>query len=181
MDSMARLHDVPIGKGAPDVVNMIIEVPARSANKYEFDEETGMIKLDRVLPSSQVYPGDYGFIPQTLAEDGDPLDGVILSTFPLFPGVLVEVRPVALIEMEDEKGPDSKILGVVAEDPRWDRVRDLADVPEGILDEIQNFFETYKALEAKKGKWVRVTGFKDRAAALAELKASIERYRAQAG
>ena len=178
MGAMAKLHDLPIGKDAPEVVHMVIEVPARSANKYEFDEETGMIKLDRVLPSSQVYPGDYGFIPQTLAEDGDPLDGVILSTFPLFPGVLVEVRPVALIEMEDEKGPDSKIIGVVAEDPRWDRVRDLADVPEGILEEIKNFFETYKALEAKKGKWVKVTGFKDRAAALEELRASMERYRA---
>jgi len=180
MEGMAKLHDLPIGKDAPEVVHMVIEVPARSANKYEFDEETGMIKLDRVLPSSQVYPGDYGFVPQTLAEDGDPLDGVILSTFPLLPGVLVEVRPVALIEMEDEKGPDSKIIGVVAEDPRWDRVRDLADVPEGILEEIKNFFETYKALEAKKGKWVRVTGFKDRAAALEELRASMARYRAGA-
>ncbi len=178
MSAMARLFDLPIGEKAPEVVHMVIEVPARSANKYEFDEETGMIKLDRVLPSSQVYPGDYGFIPQTLAEDGDPLDGVILSTFPLLPGVLVEVRPVALIEMEDEKGPDSKIIGVVAEDPRWDQVQDLADLPQGVLDEIQNFFETYKALEAKKGKWVKVTGFKDKSAALEELKASMERYRA---
>ncbi len=176
MGPMAKMHDLPIGEKAPDVVNMIIEVPARSANKYEFDEETGMIKLDRVLPTSQVYPGDYGFIPQTLAEDGDPLDGVILSTYPLLPGVLVEVRVVALIEMEDEKGPDSKIIGVVAEDPRWDEIKDLEDVPQGILDEIKNFFETYKALEAKKGKWVKVTGLKDRAAALAELKACMDRY-----
>ncbi len=174
---MAKLHDLPIGDKAPEIVHMVIEVPARSANKYEFDEETGMIKLDRVLPSSQVYPSDYGFIPQTLAEDGDPLDGVILSTFPLFPGVLVDVRPVGLMVMEDEKGPDSKILGVVAEDPRWDFVQDLTDVPQGLLDEIQNFFETYKALEAKKGKWVKVTGFKGRAEALAELKACMERYK----
>ena len=174
---MAKLHDLPIGDKAPEIVHMVIEVPARSANKYEFDEETGMIKLDRVLPSSQVYPGDYGFIPQTLAEDGDPLDGVILSTFPLFPGVLVDVRPVGLMVMEDEKGPDSKILGVVAEDPRWDFVQDLTDVPQGLLEEIRNFFETYKALEAKKGKWVKVTGFKGRTEALAELKACMERYK----
>ena len=174
---MAKLHNLPIGDKAPEIVHMVIEVPARSANKYEFDEETGMIKLDRVLPSSQVYPGDYGFIPQTLAEDGDPLDGVILSTFPLFPGVLVDVRPVGLMVMEDEKGPDSKILGVVAEDPRWDFVQDLKDVPQGLLEEIQNFFETYKALEAKKGKWVKVTGFKGRAEALAELKACMKRYK----
>ncbi len=176
---MADLHDLPIGKDAPEVVNMVIEVPARSGNKYEFDEATGMIKLDRVLPSSQVYPADYGFIPQTQAEDGDPLDGLVLSTFPLFPGVLVEVRPVALIEMEDEKGPDSKIIGVVAEDARLDEIKDLADVPRGVLEEIQNFFETYKILEAKKGKWVKVTGFKDRAAALEELRACMARYQAR--
>ena len=174
---MARLYDLPIGDKAPEVVHMVIEVPARSANKYEYDEKTGMMKLDRVLPSSQVYPADYGFVPQTLAEDGDPLDGLVLSTFPLLPGVLVEVRPVALIEMEDEKGPDSKIIAVVAEDPRWDNVKDLGDISGGVLEEIQNFFETYKALEAKKGKWVKVTGFKDRAAALAELAASMERYK----
>ncbi len=173
---MADLHDLPIGEGAPEVVHMVIEIPARSGNKYEYDEATGMIKLDRVMPSALVYPADYGFIPQTQAEDGDPLDGLVLSTFPLFPGVLVAVRPVALIEMEDEKGPDSKILGVVAEDPRFDHVRDLGDVPPGVLEEIQNFFETYKILEAKKGKWVKVTGFKDRTAALEELHSCMARY-----
>jgi len=176
---MKSLYDLPIGDQAPEVVHMVIEVPARSGNKYEYDKATGMMKLDRVLPGAQVYPADYGFVPQTLAEDGDPLDGVLLSTFPLFPGILVEVRPVALIEMEDEKGPDSKIIAVVTEDPRFDHVKDLADVPPGVLDEVKNFFETYKLLEAKKGKWVKVTGFKDRAAALAELKASMERYQKQ--
>jgi len=177
---MANLHDVPIGDGAPQTVHMIIEVPHGSANKYEFDEATGMVKLDRVLPGAQFYPGDYGFIPQTLAEDGDPLDGIILSSYPLLPGVLVETRVVGLLHMEDEKGPDSKVLAVVAEDPRLDAIQDLADVPPGKRDEIANFFETYKALEAAKGKWVKVTGWGDRDAAVAEVEACMKRYRREA-
>ena len=174
---MANLHDIPIGDGAPQTVHMIIEVPYGSANKYEFDEDTGMVKLDRVLPGAQFYPGDYGFIPQTLAEDGDPLDGLVLSSFPLLPGVLVEARVVGLLHMEDEKGPDSKVLAVVAEDPRLDPIQDLDDVPPGKRDEIANFFETYKALEAKKGKWVKVTGWAGREAAVAEVEACMKRYR----
>ncbi|HHO58156.1 inorganic diphosphatase [Oceanithermus desulfurans] len=174
---MANLHDIPIGDGAPQTVHMIIEVPHGSANKYEFDEETGMVKLDRVLPGAQFYPGDYGFIPQTLAEDGDPLDGIILSSYPLLPGVLVETRVIGLLHMEDEKGPDSKVLAVVAEDPRLDAIQDLGDVPQGKRDEIANFFETYKALEAKKGKWVKVTGWGGRDAAVAEVEACMKRYR----
>ncbi|AEB10817.1 inorganic diphosphatase [Marinithermus hydrothermalis] len=174
---MAKLHDLPIGDQAPDVVHMVIEVPKGSANKYEFDEATGMVKLDRVLPSAQFYPGDYGFIPQTLAEDGDPLDGIVLSTYPLLPGVLVEVRVVGLIEMEDEKGPDSKVLAVVAEDPRFNEIQDLEQVPQATRTEIAHFFETYKDLERHKGKWVKVTGWKGRADALAEIQACHERYK----
>jgi len=176
---MANLKSLPVGKGAPEVVNMVIEVPRGSGNKYEYDPELGVIKLDRVLPGAQFYPGDYGFIPSTLAEDGDPLDGIVLSTYPLLPGVVVEVRVVGLLLMEDEKGGDAKIIGVVAEDQRLDHIRDIADVPEGIKQEIQHFFETYKALEAKKGKWVKVTGWRDRQAALEEVRACIARYGAR--
>ncbi|WP_022797678.1 inorganic diphosphatase [Thermus islandicus] len=173
---MANLKSLPVGKGAPEVVHMVIEVPRGSGNKYEYDPELGAIKLDRVLPGAQFYPGDYGFIPSTLAEDGDPLDGLVLSTYPLLPGVVVEVRVVGLLLMEDEKGGDAKIIGVVAEDQRLEHIRDIGDVPEGVKQEIQHFFETYKALEAKKGKWVRVTGWRDRSAALEEVRACIARY-----
>ncbi|GLV48138.1 inorganic pyrophosphatase [Thermus sp. LT1-2-5] len=173
---MANLKTLPVGEKAPEVVNMVIEVPRGSGNKYEYDPRLGVIKLDRVLPGAQFYPGDYGFIPSTLAEDGDPLDGLVLSTYPLLPGVVVEVRVVGLLLMEDEKGGDAKVIGVVAEDQRLDHIQDISDVPEGVKQEIQHFFETYKALEAKKGKWVKVTGWRDRAAALEEVRACIARY-----
>ncbi|SDF08540.1 inorganic pyrophosphatase [Thermus arciformis] len=177
---MANLKSLPVGKGAPEVVHMVIEVPRGSGNKYEYDPDLGVVKLDRVLPGAQFYPGDYGFIPSTLAEDGDPLDGLILSTYPLLPGVVVEVRVVGLLLMEDEKGGDAKILGVVHEDQRLEHIRDIGDVPEGVKQEIQHFFETYKALEAKKGKWVRVTGWRGREAALEEVRACMARYQGQA-
>jgi inorganic pyrophosphatase len=160
------------------VVNVIVDVPKGSANKYEFDHELGVVRLDRVLPSAQFYPADYGFIPQTLGEDGDPLDVLALSTYPLLPGILVEVRVVALMEMEDEKGPDAKIIGVVAEDPRFDHIRDLGDLPLAFKQEIQHFFETYKNLEAHKGKWVKVTAWRDRQAALEEIRSGLRRRQA---
>lgn len=174
---MANLKNLPVGKKAPEIVHMVIEVPRGSSNKYEYDPDLEAIKLDRVLPTAQFYPGDYGFIPSTLAEDGDPLDGVILSTYPLLPGVVVDVRIVGMVDMEDEKGGDAKIIGVVAEDPRWDHILDLNDVPTAFKQEIQNFFETYKALEAHKGKWVKVSGWKDKAGAVAEVQACIERFK----
>ncbi|MGC8905108.1 inorganic diphosphatase [Thermus sp.] len=174
---MADLKSLPVGEGAPEVVHMVIEVPRGSGNKYEYDPKLGAIRLDRVLPGAQFYPGDYGFIPSTLAEDGDPLDGLVLSTYPLLPGVVVEVRVVGLLLMEDEKGGDAKVIGVVHEDQRLDHIQDIAHVPEGVKQEIQHFFETYKALEAKKGKWVRVTGWRGREEALAEVRAAMARYR----
>ncbi|RIH83599.1 Inorganic pyrophosphatase [Meiothermus luteus] len=175
---MANLKNLPVGKRAPEIVHMVIEVPRGSSNKYEYDPDLEAVKLDRVLPTAQFYPGDYGFIPSTLAEDGDPLDGIILSTYPLLPGVVVDVRIIGMVDMQDEKGGDAKIIGVVAEDPRWDHIQDLGDLPTAHKQEIQNFFETYKALEAHKGKWVKVSGWKDKAAALAEVKACIERFKA---
>ncbi|WP_347241793.1 inorganic diphosphatase [Thermus sp.] len=174
---MADLKSLPVGEGAPEVVHMVIEVPRGSGNKYEYDPKLGAIRLDRVLPGAQFYPGDYGFIPSTLAEDGDPLDGLVLSTYPLLPGVVVEVRVVGLLLMEDEKGGDAKVIGVVHEDQRLDHIQDIAHVPEGVKQEIQHFFETYKALEAKKGKWVKVTGWRGREEALAEVRAAMARYR----
>lgn len=173
---MANLKNLPVGKKAPEVVHMVIEVPRGSSNKYEYDPDLEVVKLDRVLPTAQFYPGDYGFIPSTLADDGDPLDGLILSTYPLLPGVVVDVRVVGMVDMQDEKGGDAKIIGVIAEDPRWDHIKDLADIPQATKNEIQNFFETYKALEAHKGKWVKVTGWMDKAGAMNEVNACIERH-----
>lgn len=174
---MANLKNLPVGKKAPEIVSMVIEVPRGSANKYEYDPDLEVVRLDRVLPTAHFYPGDYGFIPSTLSDDGDPLDGIILSTYPVLPGVLVDVRILGMVDMMDEKGGDAKIIGVVAEDPRWDHIQDLPDLPIAHKQEIQNFFETYKALEAHKGKWVKVSGWKDRSSAVAEVKACIQRFK----
>src|SRR5436189_5823576 len=130
-------------------VDAIVEIPRGSRNKYEFDPATGSIRLDRVLFSSVHYPCDYGFIPGTRSADGDPLDVLILVEEPTFPGCRVRVRPIGVLLMQDEKGEDEKILGVPADDPRFAEVVDLMDLPQHWLTEVENFFETYKALEEK--------------------------------
>jgi len=138
-------------------VDAVVEIPRGSRNKYEFDPATGSIRLDRVLFSSVHYPGDYGFIPGTRGEDGDPLDVLILVEEPTFPGCRVSVRPIGVLHMQDEKGVDEKILGVPVADPRFDEVHDLDDLPRHWLAEVENFFETYKRLE---GKHVTAEGWK---------------------
>jgi len=130
-------------------VEAIVEIPRGSRNKYEFDPATGTIRLDRVLFSSVHYPGDYGFIPGTRNADGDPLDVLILVEEPTFPGCHVRIRLIGVLMMEDEKGGDEKLLGVPLADPRFAEVNDLNDLPQHWLMEIENFFETYKALEKK--------------------------------
>jgi len=135
----------------------IVEIPRGSRNKYEFDPETGFIRLDRVLFSSVHYPGDYGFIPGTQAADGDPMDVLILVEEPTFPGCRVRVRPIGVLLMHDEHGGDEKILGVPVADPHFAEVTDLKDLPQHWLAEVQNFFERYKELE---GKTVSAEGWK---------------------
>lgn len=169
-------HDVPLGDDAPNEINVIIEIPKGSANKYEVDKETGLIKLDRANYSSAPYPFDYGFAPQTLWEDGDPLDVIVLTTFPLNPGILVAVRPVAVIDMVDSGESDYKIIAVPVEDKRWDDVQDLPDVNKHSLKEFQHFFETYKALKGKPAP-VEIRGVYDKAAALEAVKKSVELYK----
>jgi len=142
-------HNISLGDTAPNEFNAIIEIPRGSKNKYEIDKETGLIKLDRAMKTSQDYPFDYGFVPQTLWEDGDPLDVVVLSTYPLSPGILVTVRPVAVMEMDDNGESDHKVIAVPTEDPRWDHVTDLDHVNKHTLKEIKHFFETYKTIENK--------------------------------
>lgn len=151
---MNILHD--IDPGTNEEINTIIEIPKGSKNKYEIDKKTGLIALDRAMHTSQDYPFDYGFIPQTLCDDGDPLDVVVLTTYPLFPGILVKVRPVGLVNMIDNGEKDEKIIAVPCEDPRWNNIKDLEDVNPHTLKEIEHFFLTYKNLQNKK---VEIDGF----------------------
>jgi len=139
-------------------VDAVVEIPRGSRNKYEYDPATGAIRLDRVLFSSVHYPGDYGFIPGTRGPDGDPLDVLILVEEPTFPGCRVGVRPIGVLLMHDERGADEKILGVPVADPRFEEVKDLGDLPHHWLAEVENFFETYKALEG--GKEAHTEGWK---------------------
>src|SRR5438105_4116926 len=129
-------HDVPIGPNAPDEVNAIIEIPRGSRNKYELDKETGLFRFDRLLYSAVHYPGDYGFIPRTLADDGDPLDVLVMTTEPTFPGCLVVVRPVGVFVMTDEKGRDEKVLCVPVHDPLYEEHVELSDVAPHFLREV---------------------------------------------
>lgn len=168
-------HDVARGDDTPNEVNVIIEIPKNSNNKYEIDKETGLIKLDRANYSAAAYPFDYGFVPQTLWDDGDALDVIVLTTYPLNVGILVTVRPVAVMEMIDGGDSDYKVIAVPVEDKRWDDVKDLADLNTHMLKEFQHFFETYKALKGKPVE-VKINGIKGRADALAAVEKSIKLY-----
>ena len=156
------------------VVDAFIEIPKFSYNKYEYDPERGVFRLDRPLYSPVHYPGDYGFIPETLAEDGDPLDILVIADHPTFPGCLVPARVIGALVMRDEKGQDLKILSVVDNDPRTREIQDLGDVPEHIRREIEYFFAIYKDLE---GKPTAVAGWRDRAYAEQEIELSRRAYR----
>ena len=171
-------HDVPLGEDAPNEINVIIEIPKGSNNKYEIDKATGLIKLDRANYSSAAYPFDYGFAPQTLWDDGDALDVIVLTTYPLSPGILVAVRPVAVMEMIDSGESDYKVIAVPVEDKRWEGVIDLADINKHTLKEFQNFFETYKLLKGKPAP-VEINGIKGKAEALEAIKKSVELYKAK--
>lgn len=167
--------DIALGDDAPNEINCIIEIPRGSNNKYEVDKETGLIKLDRANYSSAAYPFDYGFAPQTLWDDGDPLDVIVLTTFPLHPGILVAVRPVAGIDMIDSGEGDYKVIAVPVEDKRWDDVNDIGDLNKHMLKEFQHFFETYKALKGKPAP-VEIRGIEGKKEALAAIERASEMY-----
>jgi inorganic pyrophosphatase len=156
-----------------DHVEVVIEITKGSRNKYEIDAETGIPRLDRVLYSSVHFPADYGFIPETLADDGDALDVLVMVEEPTFPGCRVAVRPIGVLVMRDEKGRDEKVLGVPLADPRYKGISDISQLEPHWLAEIQNFFATYKMLEA--GKDTEVEGWKGPD----EAKALIAKYRLQ--
>ena len=158
-------------------VDITVEVPQGSRNKYEYDPAIDAIRLDRMLFTSTRYPHDYGFIPGTLAEDGDPLDAMVILDEPTFPGCLILVRPIGVFWMTDEKGPDAKILTVPASDPRYSHYQDLGDVPEHVTAEIGHFFDVYKELERDKSTDVR--GWQDRAAAEKIIEESFARFTAE--
>ncbi len=144
-------------EGYPYKVRVVVEVPKGSRNKYEYDRKSGRIKLDRVLFSAVHYPADYGYVEGTLAEDGDEVDVLVLIDEPTFPGCLIEAKPIGMLRMRDEKGVDNKVLAVPENDPRWSPFQDISELPPHLLVEVENFFLTYKKLEAKE---VRSEGWK---------------------
>jgi inorganic pyrophosphatase len=156
-------------------VEVFIEIPKGSRNKYEYDKERGVIKLDRMLFSSVHYPTAYGFIPETLAEDGDPLDALVLVWDSTFPGCIIDSKAVGVFLMEDEKGVDEKILCVPMHDPQWNHISSLSDVPPHLLREIEHFFNIYKDLEDNKS--THTQGWADRGRAMEIIYQCIERHK----
>ena len=155
----------------------VIEIPRGSRNKYEIDHETGRVFLDRVLFTGFVYPADYGYFENSLGEDGDPLDVLVLLDHPVFPGVGVKVRPVGVLRMSDEAGGGGKVIAVQHKDPRWAHIQDVDDIPQHTRDEIGHFFEHYKDLEP--GKWVKVDKWANAAEAERLIVEAIERQAAE--
>ncbi len=171
-----RIDAISIGKNPPEDVNVIVEVPVGGHPiKYEMDKEAGTLVVDRFLYTPMTYPGNYGFVPHTLSEDGDPIDVLIASTRPLVPGCVINVRPIGVLKMEDNSGKDEKIIAVPSQKltMRYDKVRDYTDMPEITLKQIEHFFEHYKDLEP--GKWVKIYGWGDAKEAGALILEAIER------
>ena len=168
---------ISTGLNAPDDVNVIIEVPMGSEPiKYELDKESGAVFVDRFLHTAMTYPCNYGFIPHTLSQDGDPTDVLVIGRRALMPGCVVAVRPIGVLLMEDDKGPDEKILAVPVSrlHPFYDEVNEYTDLPKILIDQIRHFFEHYKDLE--EGKWVKVKGWGNAQKAEEEVMRSIQRY-----
>jgi len=162
------------GKNPPEQVNVLIEIPQGSSIKYELDKESGVVFVDRFLYTAFSYPFNYGFVPGTLAKDGDPVDVLVMSDKPVAPGTVIPATPIGMLEMEDEEGIDTKIIAVptLKVDPFYGTWKDISDVPEALKNKMKHFFEHYKELEP--GKWVKIKNWKDKAAALADIKGSMK-------
>ena len=167
------IMQIPPGTNIPTVVNGIVEIPKGRRNKFEYDKELGVFRLDRHLYSSSFYPGDYGFVPQTLAEDGDPLDILVMVNEPTFPGCLIETRVVGIFKMKDKGDNDYKLLGVPNRDPLFAEYQELDDVPRHFLREVSHFFETYKQLE---GVHVQAEGWGKKEEAIEQVRDAVMRY-----
>lgn len=173
-----NLDRVIPGDKIPDEFNVIIEIPANSDPvKYEVDKTTGAMFVDRILRTAMHYPANYGYIPHTLSDDGDPCDVVVTTAFPLISGSVIRCRPVALLRMTDESGDDAKVVAVPVDaiSSRWSHVRDKDDMLQELLERIAHFFEHYKDLD--DGRWVRVKGWEGIDAAKEEIKKSVNMYR----
>jgi inorganic pyrophosphatase len=155
------------------IVDAFIEIPTGSQNKYEFDKEKGVFRLDRVLFSPMHYPTEYGYLESTLAEDGDPLDILVLTTFPTFPGCVIKSRVIGVLLMSDDKGQDEKLLAVPVDDPRWNHVTSLEHVSPHVLKEIEHFFNVYKDLENKQ---TNIIGWRDAEFAAKLYDECVKRY-----
>lgn len=171
------LKKIPAGKNPPEDIFVVIEIPQGSSIKYEVDKESGAVFVDRFLFTAMYYPFNYGFIPSTLAEDGDPTDVLVISREPVVPGSVIRARPIGMLEMEDEEGIDTKIIAVPVSklDNSYDGINEVTDLPEATLNKIRHFFEHYKELEA--GKWVKVKSFKDSSTAKEDIRKSIENFK----
>jgi inorganic pyrophosphatase len=170
---MPNYLELPVGAESPEVINAVIEIPLEGINKYEYDKELHVFRLDRNLYSPVHYPGDYGFIPSTLGDDGDPLDALVLVDAPSFPGCVMEVRPIGLLEMTDQGKGDEKVLCVGKGNPRYKDVWNFSEIYPHILKEITHFFSIYKDLE---GKRVEVSGWRDAAFARAKVVEAQQRF-----
>jgi len=172
---MAHLwHGIPAGVSPPEDLNVVIEIPSGSKCKYELEKESGTICVDRIIASAVHYPGNYGFIPQTLAEDGDPLDALVLSQVSFHPGITVRVRPIGLMRMTDGGEPDDKVLCVPTHDPRFREIHSIEDLPTIVIQEIEEFFRVYKNLEEKE---VIIQGTDTQEHALSLIQVAVEAYR----
>jgi inorganic pyrophosphatase len=176
-----RLDAIAIGKNPPDDINVIVEVAIGGEPiKYEMDKDAGTLVVDRFLYTPMRYPGNYGFVPHTLSDDGDPIDVLIANTRPIIPGAVINVRPVGVLKMEDDGGVDEKIIAVPSPKltKRYEKVFNYSDLPQITLDQIKHFFEHYKDLEP--GKWVKIAGWGDAAEAKQLILEAIERAKAAA-
>jgi len=175
-----RIDAISIGKNPPHDVNVIVEVPfGGQPIKYEMDKEAGTLVVDRFLHTPMTYPGNYGFVPHTLSDDGDPIDVLICNTRPLVPGCVINVRPIGVLVMEDNAGQDEKVIAVPSAHltKRYEGVEDYRDLPEITLQQIEHFFEHYKDLES--GKWVKIGGWQDADIARRLIVEAIERAKAE--
>ena len=169
------INKLSVGKNAPSEVNVFVEIPQGVSVKYELDKESGLIFVDRFLYTEMNYPFNYGFVPGTLAQDGDPVDILVLSSKPVVPGTVIPSRPIGMLEMEDEAGIDNKVVAVPLPkvDPKYKEYNDVTDIPEKVKEEIKFFFENYKKNEP--GKWVKLKEWKGREVAIVEIKKSIQK------
>ncbi len=170
------VHKIKAGKNPPDEIYVVIEIPQGSSIKYEIDEETGELFVDRFLHTAMFFPLNYGFIPQTKGNDGDPVDVLVLSDQAVTPKSVIPARPIGVLETEDEKGVDSKLVAVPTTkiDPTYSNINEYLDLPKILQDKIAHFFEQYKVLEG--GKWTKVKGWKGSTAAKEKIKEAMENY-----